>query len=211
MFRMGLAAAIGEMDAIELVGQAQRADEVAELVAATRPDVLLVDIRPNGSSPTELTRCLVDGNHDVGVVVLSMSEDYDIALMALRDGARGYLAKDVDPQRLELAVRVVAGGDVVLDRTLAAAVSALACERRRRADRPFPQLTEREFEVLSLLADGLSNSAIARTLVLSQKTVRNHVSNVLAKLHAADRSTAIVVARRAGLSDQPAVNSHNGE
>ena len=131
--------------------------------------------------------------------MLTMSEDSDTALTAFRDGASGYLIKGAGPQRVEGALRAAAAGDVVLDQSLAQAVSELVTARRASPSRPFPELTDREFDVLSLLAEGMDNQAIARRLVLSPKTVRNHVSNVFAKIHANDRPHAVVLARRMGL------------
>ena len=199
MFRMGLAAAIDDMDGIELVGEAQRADQVADLVAAAAPDVVLLDVRLADASGLEVNRWLAERHPDVRVVMLTMSEDHDTALTALRDGASGYLVKGAGPERVEHALRAVAAGDVVLDQSLAQAVSELAHARRSSASRPFPQLTDREFGVLVLVAEGLDNQAIARQLVLSPKTVRNHVSNVFTKIQANDRPHAVVLARRMGL------------
>ncbi len=199
MFRMGLAAAIGDMDGIELVGDAQRADQVASMVAATAPDVVLLDVRLPDGSGLEVNRWIAAHHPEVRVVMLTMSEDSDTALTALRDGARGYLVKGAGPQRVEGALRAAAAGDVVLDQSLAQAVSELAVARRAAPSRPFPELTDREFDVLSLLAEGMDNQAIARRLFLSPKTVRNHVSNVFTKIHANDRPHAVVLARRMGL------------
>ncbi len=199
MFRMGLAAAIGAMAGIELVGEAQRAEEVPALVGEVAPDVVLLDLRLVDGSGLDVNRWLASHHPEVRVVILTMSEDHDTALTALRDGASGYLVKGAGPERLEGAVRAAASGDVVLDQTLAQAVTELAQARRSSASRPFPQLTAREFDVLELVAEGLGNQAIARQLVLSPKTVRNHVSNILSKIHAADRAHAIVLARRVGL------------
>ena len=199
MFRMGLAAAIGDMDGIELVGDAQRADQVATMVAATAPDVVLLDVRLPDGSGLEVNRWIAAHHPEVRVVMLTMSEDSDTALTALRDGARGYLVKGAGPQRVEGALRAAAAGDVVLDQSLAQAVSELAVARRAAPSRPFPELTDREFDVLSLLAEGMDNQAIARRLFVSPKTVRNHVSNVFTKIHANDRPHAVVLARRMGL------------
>ena len=199
MFRMGLAAAIDEMDGIELVGEAQRADQVEALVADAAPDVVLLDVRLADASGLEVNRWLAERHPGVRVVMLTMSEDHDTALTALRDGASGYLVKGAGPERVEHALRAVAAGDVVLDQALAQAVSELAHARRSSASRPFPQLTDREFNVLVLVAEGLDNHAIARQLVLSPKTVRNHVSNVFTKIQANDRPHAVVLARRMGL------------
>jgi DNA-binding NarL/FixJ family response regulator len=200
MFRMGLAVAIAEMAGIEVAGEAQSADEVAGLVASTAPDVVLLDVRLGDGSGLEVNRWLAAHHPAIRVIMLTMSEDHDTALTALRDGASGYLVKGADPERLEHALRAAAAGDVVLDHDMAQAVTELAVARRRgAAGRPFAELTQREFDILELVAEGLDNHAIARRLVLSPKTVRNHVSNVLAKLNVADRSHAIVLSRQRGL------------
>jgi DNA-binding NarL/FixJ family response regulator len=199
MFRMGLAAAIGEMEGIELVGEADAADQVEPLVDALRPDVVLLDVRLGDDSGLEVNRRLAAGHPEVRVIMLTMSEDHETALTALRDGAAGYLVKGAGPERLEHGLRVAAAGDVVLDHDLARAVSELAQARRRTPGRPFGQLTEREYGILELLVEGLDNPTIARRLVLSPKTVRNHVSNVLSKINAADRAQAVVLGRREGV------------
>jgi DNA-binding NarL/FixJ family response regulator len=199
MFRLGLAAAITEMEGIVLVGEAEHADQVAALVLDTGPDVLLLDVRLAESSGLEVNRWLATNHPSLKVVMLTMSEDHDTAMTALRDGAAGYLVKGAGPERVERAIRTVAAGDVVLDQSLVSAVTELAQARRAANDRPFPQLTQREFEILELVAEGLDNTSIARRLVLNPKTVRNHVSNVFSKIHADDRPAAIVLARRQGL------------
>ena len=199
MFRLGLAAAIEEMDGIELVGEAQRADQVQSLVETASPTVILLDVRLPDASGLEVNRWIAAHHPDVRVVMLTMSEDLDNALTALRDGASGYLVKGAGPERVEHAIRTVASGDVVLDHTLAQGVTELAQVRRGSPGRPFPQLTNREFDILQLLAEGLDNAAIARRLYLSPKTVRNHVSNVFSKIDAPDRPGAIVLAHRQGL------------
>ena len=204
MFRIGLAAAIKEMDGIELVGEAQRADQVAALVEDAAPTVLLLDVRLPDGSGLEVNRWLAEHHPEVKVVMLTMSEDLASALTALRDGASGYLVKGAGPERVEHAVRTVVTGDIVLDQSLVQAVTELAEVRGGSSARPFPQLTDREFDVLQLIAEGLDNTTIARRLFLSPKTVRNHVSNVLTKLGAPDRPGAIVLAHRHGLgSDTP--------
>jgi DNA-binding NarL/FixJ family response regulator len=199
MYRMGLAAAVAEMDDIELVGEGDHAAQVPALVSETAPDVLLLDVRLPDSSGLEVNRWLAEHHPAVRVVLLTMSEDHETALTALRDGAAGYLVKGAGPERVEHALRAAAAGDVVIDQTLVPAVTELAHARRTSPARPFPQLTDREFDILGLIAEGLDNASIARRLVLSPKTVRNHVSNVFAKIHAPDRPGAIVLARREGL------------
>jgi DNA-binding NarL/FixJ family response regulator len=207
MFRLGLAAAVQQMEGIELVGEAERAADVGPLVAATEPDVVLLDVRLPDGSGLEVNRWLAAHHPDVRVLILTMSEDHEPMLTALRDGARGYLIKGAGPDQVEKAMRAVAADGVVLNAELARTVSQLAQERHRTTNRPFPQLTERELDVLELIAEGLDNQTIARRLVLNPKTVRNHVSNVLAKVHAADRSQAIVLARRAGLGGEGVIAS----
>ncbi|HEY8093346.1 MAG TPA: response regulator transcription factor [Acidimicrobiales bacterium] len=205
MFRMGLASALAEMDGIELVGEAERAGDVLALVEAARPDVVLLDVRLPDGSGLEVNRALAEHHPDVKVILLTMSEDHETVLTALRDGARGYLVKGTGPERVEHALRAVAGGDVVLNQDVALAVTELAQVRSRATrNRPFPALTDRELDILELIAQGLDNQTIARRLVLNPKTVRNHVSNVLTKVHATDRSNAIVLARQAGLGGESA-------
>jgi DNA-binding NarL/FixJ family response regulator len=200
MFRMGLAAAVREMSGIDLVGEAERAEDVGPLVDAVRPDLVLLDIRLPDGSGLEVNRWLAADHPEVRVIVLTMSEDHESVLTALRDGARGYLVKGAGPDQLEHALRAVASGEVVLNSELAHIVTEIAQTRTHLApSRPFPELTPRELDVLELIAQGCDNQTIARRLVVNPKTVRNHVSNVLAKIHATDRSQAIVLARRAGL------------
>ena len=199
MFRIGLAAAIGEMDGIELVGEAERAEQVEALIDSTSPDVLLLDVRLPDGSGLEVNRWVAAHRPEVKVIMLTMSDDRETALTALRDGASGYLVKGAGPESVEYAVRAVAAGDVVLDHALVQQVIEVTDGRRSSSDRPFPQLTQREFDILELIAEGLDNSTIARRLVLSPKTVRNYVSSVFAKMPAPDRAHAIVIARRAGL------------
>ena len=203
MFRMGLATAIAEMDGIELVGEAEDASAVDELVRSAGPDVVLLDVRLGDASGLEVNRRLAADHPAVRVVMLTMSEDHETVLTALRDGAAGYLVKGAGPERLEHALRVAAAGDVVLDHELARSMSALVQARARTVTRAFPQLTDREFAVLELMVDGLDNPTIARRLVVSPKTVRNHVSNVLTKIHATDRAHAVVLAHREGVTGSP--------
>jgi DNA-binding NarL/FixJ family response regulator len=133
--------------------------------------------------------------------MLTMSEDLDGVIGALRDGASGYLIKGADAGQIEHAIRAVASGEAVVDHSLLQPMTELIHARRTTPARPFPQLSGREFDILVLMAQGLDNTAIARHLVLSPKTVRNHVSNVFAKIDAPDRPGAIVLAHRHGLGE----------
>lgn len=199
IFRLGLAASLGEMDDVELVGEAATAAEVLDLVERTSPDVILLDLHLPDTSGLEVNRLLAAHFPSVKVIVLTMSEDHLATVAAVRDGARGYVVKGADPNHVEHVINAVMAGDVVLDHGVAQAMAELAQVRMATSSSPFPQLSRREIDILELIAQGLDNPTIARELFLTPKTVRNHVSNVLAKLNAGDRSQAIVMARRSGL------------
>jgi DNA-binding NarL/FixJ family response regulator len=203
MVRMGLTAAINEMAAIELVGEAERADQVRDLVTEQSPDVLLLDVRLPDGTGLDVVRWLAEHCPDVKVIMLTMSEDFDTATTALSDGARGYLVKGVGPERLEHSIRAVHAGAIAIDETILPGITHAAKERRSHSDRPFPQLTQREFDILDLMAAGLDNASIARQCYVHPKTVRNHVSNIFAKIQVRDRSAAIVMARQKGLGNEP--------
>jgi DNA-binding NarL/FixJ family response regulator len=206
IFRLGLAASLGEMEDVELVGEAASGAEVLDLVERTSPDLVFLDLNLPDESGLEVNRRLAARHPDVRVVVLTMSEDHHATVGAVRDGARGYVVKGADPDHVEHVIHAVMAGDVVLDRGVAQAMAELAQVRAATGSSPFPQLSRREVEILELVAEGLDNQAIARALVLTPKTVRNHVSNVLAKLNLTDRSQAIVVARRSGFGKTETVD-----
>ncbi len=199
LFRLGLEAAVQEMDGVDAVGSASCASDVADLMSATSPDVVLLDIGLPDASGLDVNRWLAQHHPTVRVVMLTMSEDLDSVIGALRDGASGYLIKGADAEQIEHAIRSVASGEAVIDRSLVQPMTELIDARRTTPTRPFPQLSAREFDILVLMAQGLDNTTIARQLVLSPKTVRNHVSNVFAKIDAPDRPGAIVLAHRHGL------------
>jgi len=199
IFRLGLATSLQEMQGVELVAEACLAADVLELAARVSPDIVLLDLHLPDASGLDVNRWLARDHPQVRVVVLTMSEDHHAALAAVRDGARGFIVKGADPAHLEHVLHSVMAGDVVLDRELAHAITDLAELRYTAKRSPFPQLSPRELDILSLMALGLDNTAIARRLVLNPKTVRNHVSNVLTKIDAGDRAQAIVLARRHGL------------
>jgi DNA-binding NarL/FixJ family response regulator len=199
IFRLGLAASLGEMEDVDLVGEAATGAEVLDLVERTSPDVILLDLHLPDTSGLEVNRLLAAHFPSVKVIVLTMSEDHLATVAAVRDGARGYVVKGADPNHVEHVINAVMAGDVVLDHGVAQAMAELAQVRMATSSSPFPQLSRREIDILELIAQGLDNPTIARELFLTPKTVRNHVSNVLAKLNAGDRSQAIVMARRSGL------------
>jgi DNA-binding NarL/FixJ family response regulator len=163
--------------------------------------VILMDIRMPGMNGIDATRAIVTSGNTAAVVVLTMFDEDESVFAAMSAGARGYLVKGASQERIIEAVRSVADGEIVFGKAVAERVLAVfaAPRRNRRTNGPFQALTDREVEVLELVAAGKNNPAIARELYLSDKTVRNHVSSIFAKLQVADRSEAIVRAREAGL------------
>lgn len=205
VFRIGMAALLGSLPGIEVVGSAASAEEARVLLTgpggADRPDadVVVMDLDLGDGSGVDVTRDLVEARPGVAVLVMSMREDDDAVVAAVRAGARGYLVKSAPPEQVERAVRAVAAGEMILGPSVAARAMSYVLGGRTAVRVPFPRLTDREREVLDLVAGGHDNVVIARRLGLSAKTVRNHVANVLTKLEVPDRSAAIVRARAEGL------------
>ncbi|WP_035912512.1 response regulator [Knoellia sinensis] len=198
VFRMGMAGLLGSLEGISVRGQAADAAE-ALVLPLDEIDVILMDLNLGDDSGIETTRELVRRDPDVRVLVVTMREDDDAVAACMRVGARGYLLKGATPDEVERAVRAVANGEVILGSAVAARAVTALTSGRSAVRVPFPDLTEREREVLDLVARGHDNVTISRRLVLSPKTVRNVVSNVLTKLAVRDRSAAIVRAREEGL------------
>ncbi|GAA0908929.1 response regulator transcription factor [Virgisporangium aurantiacum] len=200
VFRDGLAMLLGSVDGIEVVGTAANGVVAVESAVRLRPDVVVMDVQMPELNGVEATRRLAAEAPDVGILVLTMSEDDGTVFAALRAGARGYLVKGAEQEEIVRAITTVAAGGVVFGAALALRIAEFFAGAAASAvAEPFPQLTVREREILDLLAAGRSNGQIAGTLYLSPKTVRNTVSNVFAKLQVADRAEAIVRARDAGL------------
>lgn len=195
-FRYGLRLRLDAEDDIAVVGEAGTVAEAVALVESTAPDVAVVDLDLPGANGIELIRRIAVAAPRVATLVLTMLSD-DSIIAAMRAGARGYLLKDAEPARIVAAVRAVAAGESVFS---PAAASRLLGELTASPPRTvFPDLTRRELEILEMVACGLTNTEIGRRLDLRPKTVRNYVSNVLAKIHAADRADAVLRARAAGL------------
>lgn len=202
VFRDGLAMILRERG-IEVVAEVADGQGALDAVADHHPDVVLMDLAMPGLGGIEATRRLVAGHPATAVLVLTMSEDDDSLFAALRAGARGYLLKEAAADDIARAVVTVARGEAVLG----ARVSARVLDAVRGAflpgpAAPFPRLTEREREVLELVARGYPNARVAHHLGMSEKTVRNHVSAILAKLPAATRAEAVAMARDNGLGAQ---------
>ena len=198
--RDGLVALLGALDGAEVVGTAEDGREALHVVEETRPDVVVMDIQMPRLDGIEATRFVTGKHPDVKVVMLTMNEDDDTVLSAMRAGASGYLLKGSGADEVHNAIRAAAGGGMIFGASLADKVGQYfaTMSAPKQAEEPFPDLTDRERSVLDMLAAGKSNDAIARELFVSGKTVRNTVSSIYTKLHAAGRGEAIVKAREAG-------------
>lgn len=197
LFRSGLRTLLEADGGTEVVGEAANGEDAVALVADTAPDVVLMDMDMPGLDGVEATRRVVDAHPQIGVLMLTMLEDPGSLDAALAAGARGYLVKGADGDEALRAIRAVADGQVIFS----AAVSGHVLDRARGAEaEPFPELTDREREILRLMARGCTNAAIAERVYLTPKTVRNYTSSIFSKLGVHDRATAIVRAREAGLS-----------
>jgi DNA-binding NarL/FixJ family response regulator len=197
-FRAGLQLMLADAVDLEVVGLAENGDQAVELAEPLRPDVVVMDLRMPGLDGIGATRRLLELDPAVGVVVLTMFEDDDSVFAAMRAGARGYLLKGAEQDEILRAIRAVAAGEVLLGQSIARRVIEHFSSGDGSARAAFPTLTERERQVLDLIAAGKGNAVIAHELVLSLKTIRNHVSNIFTKLQVSDRAAAIVKARDAG-------------
>jgi DNA-binding NarL/FixJ family response regulator len=200
LFREGMRGRLNRVVDVEVVGEAASGDEAVDLAQELVPDVILMDIKMPGMNGIEATREILRTNPHVGVLVLTMFEDDDSVFAAMRAGAKGYLLKDSSGEGVVHAIRAVASGEAVFGPGVAERIIGFfSAPRPATPQRIFRELTEREEEVLSLVAMGKSNQEISRQLFVSLKTVRNHVSNVLLKLQVADRAQAVIRAREAGM------------
>jgi DNA-binding NarL/FixJ family response regulator len=203
IFREAVADLLATVPDMKVVGIAGTADQAATAAAANPPDVVLMDIHLPGANGVQATRSVLALVPSTAVLALTMVDDDDMVLAALAAGARGYLLKDATAEEVIAAVRVVAAGGAVLGariavRLLGPGASGLRRSAHTAADAiavPGEELTAREREVLEHLAKGASNRQIARELGVSLKTVQNHVSRILDKLQAADRTQAVLRAR----------------
>jgi DNA-binding NarL/FixJ family response regulator len=198
--RDGLVALLGALDGVAVVGSATDGKDAVHVVAEAGPDVVLMDIQMPELDGIEATRFITGRRPAPRVVMLTMNEDDDTVLSAIRAGASGYLLKGSSAAEVQNAVRAAAAGGMVFGAALADRVATYFATARpqTQAEEPFPDLTDRERSVLHMLAAGRTNDQIARELFISGKTVRNTVSSIYTKLHAAGRGEAIVKAREAG-------------
>jgi len=204
VFRDGLRALVASAPDLELVGEARTGLEAVDLAASGRPSVVLMDLRMPDLSGIEATRRILEADPGAAIVIVTMSEDDDSLFAAMRAGARGYIPKDAEREQILSAIRAAALGEAIFGASIARRVADFFSAPRSAATEPFPELTERENEILELIAQGRSNGDIAGRLGITSKTVRNHVANVFNKLQVADRPQAIVRAREAGLGREDA-------
>ncbi|MGY1915848.1 response regulator [Blastococcus sp. SYSU DS0973] len=197
-FRAGLKVLLQD-SGVDVVAEAADGLAAVDAVVETRPDVALLDLQMPGLTGVEVTKRLQEVAPGTRVLVLTMIEADETVLAAIRAGAWGYLLKGAGQAEIERAVRSVADGQVVYGAGVAERVRAFFTASTGAALPPLPELSEREREVLVLAAQGRANADIARRLFLSEKTVRNHVSSIFAKLGVGDRAAAVARARDAGL------------
>jgi DNA-binding NarL/FixJ family response regulator len=200
LFRDGMRALLGSLPNYEVAGEAANGTDAIILARERQPDIVLMDLQMPQVNGIEATRQIVQASPHIGVVVVTMFEDDDSVFAALRAGARGYVLKGADQAEIVRVLEAVGRGEALFGPTIAARLmNYFAVPRAQAQAGLFPELTEREREVLQLIARGRSNADIAAALVLSLKTVRNHVSNIFSKLQVADRAEAIIRAREAGM------------
>jgi DNA-binding NarL/FixJ family response regulator len=200
LIRNGLRTILAPVSDIEVIGEASTGQEAMAKAAALRPDVIVMDIHLPDVSGIEATRRILQPGLHTAIVMLTMFEDDDVIFAAMRAGAIGYILKSADEQQIVRAIHAAANGEALFSPAVARRLLRFfSAARAEEAEVAFPELTEREREILNLIAQGCSNPEIAERLVLSIKTVQNHVSIIFDKLQVADRAQAIVRAREAGL------------
>jgi DNA-binding NarL/FixJ family response regulator len=199
-FRDGVRTLVEAAPDLELVGEAGTGDEAISLAARLQPDVILMDIQMPGTNGIEATRRIVEASPHIRVLMVTMFEDDQSVFTAMRAGARGYLLKGANYDEMLRAIRAVGNGEAIFSPSIAARfLEYFGSMRPAAPPAVFPELSEREREILGLIAQGCKNAEIADQLVLTPKTVRNHVSNILSKLQVTDRAQAIIRAKEAGL------------
>jgi len=203
MFRDGLRMLFDTTDKFTLIGQAASGEEAVSQAEKLQPDVILMDIKMPGINGTEATRRILATSPHIKVLMLTMFEDDDSVFAAMCAGARGYLLKGADETEITRAINAVNNGEAIFGPGIAQKMMHFFSRARKPLD-VFPDLTQREFEILTLIAKGYSNAQITDELVLSAKTVRNNVSNIFSKLQVSDRTEAIIRAREAGLGKDDA-------
>lgn len=201
MFRNGLHALLDSLPQMKWLGEADNGQTAIDMALELQPDVILMDIQLPIINGIVATRQILRDSPHIGVLMVTMYEDDDMVFAAMQAGARGYLLKGSDQDEIIRAMQVVSEGQAIFSTAIARRLMNYFSRPSPATFAPqaFPELTIREREILDLIAAGYNNTEIAEHLVLSSKTVRNHVSNILSKLQVSDRAHAIVQAREAGL------------
>jgi DNA-binding NarL/FixJ family response regulator len=200
LFRDGLRGLLESVGDLEVAGEAASGEEAIALASALQPDVVLMDLNMPPPDGIEATRRIVQDSPRANVLVVTMYEDDESVFAALRAGARGYVLKGASQAETLRAIRAVGNGEAIFGPGVASRVMRYFASAQPAASAAlFPELTERETEILRFIVQGRTNDEIAEQLVLSLKTVRNHVSNICGKLQVADRAQAVIRAREAGL------------
>jgi DNA-binding NarL/FixJ family response regulator len=206
LFRDGLRVLLESVPDMQVLGEATAGNEVMALAASLQPDLILMDVKMPGMNGIEATRRIVQTSPHIRILMLTMFEDDESVFAAIRAGARGYLLKGAVQEETLRAIRAVASGEAIFGPAVAERLMRyFSTTRPTGKGSPaqfFPELTEREYEILAFIAQRKSNADIAAKLVLSPKTVRNHVSNILSKLQVADRAEAMRAAWAAGLGQE---------
>jgi len=200
LFRDGLRTLLSAAPDLELVGEASTGEEAMSLAARLQPDVILMDLKLPGITGIEATREILRESPHVGVLMVTMFDEESAIFAAMRAGARGYLLKGATHAEMLRAIRAVGAGEAIFSPAIARRLMEFFAQLRpATSPTVFPELSEREREILDLLAQGYKNAAIASRLTLTPHTVRNYVSNIISKLQVADRAHAILRAREGGL------------
>lgn len=198
VYRWGLKSLLSNIGSLHIVHEAKSAAEAIAMAQVLRPQLVVMDISMPGLNGIEATRTLVAKYPEISVIIITMLADKETFLSAVKAGARGFLLKEASWEEVSLAIRIVSNGGLAFDSQSGRWVID-HLTNPPADDNPFPELTDRELDVLKLVADGHGNAAIARELMLSLKTVRNYISRIFAKLQVVDRTQAAVKARQAGL------------
>ena len=199
VYRLGLRALLRSVEGLDVVGEAETGAQAVEAAREPRPDVIVMDLQMPEMSGIEATRRIVTANPEIAVLVLTHSQEDQAVVDAVLAGARGYVLKEAGTEPILRAIRDVAAGEMILGSAIAKRLPELLSSHRGDSRRQFPELTDREHEILELMAQGLNNQAISLRLGIGDKRVRNCITEIYTKLAVADRPQAIIRARNAGL------------